>query len=373
VGSDAPVYSLVPVFLGEANRFGTQPQYRLDPTLANADLKPEITRSDEIGAELTLLDRVTLDASVYRKSTRDQIFDVEISGASGFDRKWINAGEISNKGIEALLSVNVFQNPRGFTWSTTFNFAKNRSKVVDLAPGVDAILLGSGGFGDVRVEARRGEPYGVIRGYRFQRDPTTGSLLIGDNGRPLREASLSTLGSVQPDWTGGWANQVSFRNFSLSTLLDIKRGGELYSVTQMFGEYAGVLESSLRGREEDWDSPGIVVPGTNVNTGQPNTVNITAERYFHGLFGFTENYVYDAGYVKLRELRLTYALPGNWANRILGARAASIAFTGRNLVTWKDVPNIDPEFAYSSRNDQGIEVNMSPNPRSFGMNLRLVP
>jgi TonB-linked SusC/RagA family outer membrane protein len=374
VGSDAPVYALVPVFLGEPNRFGTEPQYRLDPTLANADLKPEITRSDEVGAELTLLDsRVTLDASVYRKSTRDQIFDVEISGASGFDRKWINAGEISNKGIEALLSVNVFENPRGFTWTTTFNFAKNRSKVVDLSPGVDAILLASGGFGDVRVEARRGEPYGAIRGYRFQRDPTTGSLRIGGSGRPLREADLSTLGSVQPDWTGGWANQFSFGNFSFNTLLDIKRGGKLYSVTQMFGEYAGVLESSLRGREEDWDSPGIVVPGINVTTGQPNTVKITAERYYHGLFGFTENYVYDAGYVKLRELRLSYALPGNWANRILGARAASIALTGRNLVTWKNVPNIDPEFAYSSRNDQGIEVNMSPNPRSFGMNLRLIP
>jgi len=374
VGSDAPVYSLAPVFLGESNRFGTQPQYRLDPTLANAELKPEITRSDEIGAEVTLLDnRVTLDASVYKKSTRDQIFDVEISGASGFNRKWINAGEISNKGIEALLSVNVFQNPTGFTWTTTFNFAKNRSKVVDLAPGVDAILLGSGGFGDVRVEARRGEPYGAIRGYKFRRDSATGQLLIGNNGRPLREANLSTLGTVQPDWTGGWGNQFSFGNFSFNTLLDIKVGGKLYSVTQMFGEYAGVLESSLRGREEDWDSPGIVVPGLNVNTRQPNTVNITAERYFHGLFGFTENYVYDAGYVKLRELRLTYALPGNWANRILGARAASIAFTGRNLVTWKDVPNIDPEFAYSSRNDQGIEVNMSPNPRSFGMNLRLVP
>jgi outer membrane receptor protein involved in Fe transport len=373
VGSDAPVYSLVPVFLGEANRFGNQPQYRLDPTLANATLKPEITRSDEIGAELSLLDdRVTLDASVYRKSTRDQIFDVEISGASGFNRKWINAGEISNKGIEALLNLNVFENPTGFTWSTTFNFARNRSKVVDLSPGVDAILLASGGFGDVRVEARKGEPYGAIRGYKFRRN-ASGALLIGDNGRPLREAQLSTLGSVQPDWTGGWANHFSYGNFSFNTLLDIKRGGKLYSVTQMFGEYAGVLESSLRGREEDWDSPGIVVPGVNVNTGAPNTVSITSERYFHGLFGFTENYVYDAGYVKLRELRLTYALPGSWANRILGARAASVALTGRNLVTWKDVPNIDPEFAYSSRNDQGIEVNMSPNPRSFGMNIRLVP
>jgi hypothetical protein len=374
VGSDAPVYALVPVFLGEANRFGSEPQYRLDSTLANATLKPEITRSDEIGAELALLEgRVSLETSVYRKSTRDQIFDVEISGASGFDKKWINAGEISNKGIEALLSVNVFENPRGFTWTTTFNFAKNRSKVVDLSPGVDAILLASGGFGDVRVEARRGEPYGAIRGYRFRRDSATGAVLIGNNGLPLREASLSTLGNVQPDWTGGWGNQFSYGNFSLNTLLDIKRGGELYSVTQMFGEYAGVLASSLRGREEDWNSPGIVAEGLNVDTRQPNTVRVTSEQYFHGLFGRTENYVYDAGYVKLRELRLTYALPGNWANKILGARAASVAFTGRNLYMWKNVPNIDPEFAYSSRNDQGIEVNMSPNPRSFCMNLRLVP
>jgi TonB-linked SusC/RagA family outer membrane protein len=373
VGSDAPVYSLAPVFLGDPNRFGTQPQYRLDPTLANADLKPEITRSDEVGAELAMFDnRVTLDASAYRKSTHDQIFDVDIPSGSGFTRKWINAGEISNKGIEALLGVNLFQNPAGLSWHTNFIFAKNKSEVVDLAPDVDAILLGSGGFGEVRVEARRGEPYGVIRGYRFRRDEA-GNLLIGDNGRPLRETTQSSLGSIQPDWTGGWANQFSYGNFALNTLLDIKRGGKLYSVTQMFGEYAGVLESSLRGRENDWNDPGIVVEGVNVNTGQPNTQNITAEQYFHGLFGFTENYVYDAGYVKLREVRLTYSLPGTWANRVLGARAASIALTGRNLVTWKNVPNIDPEFAYSSRNDQGIEVNMSPNPRSFGINFRIIP
>ena len=373
VGSDAPVYSLAPVFLGDANRFGSQPQYRLDPTLANANLKPELTRSNEVGAEMALFDnRVTLDASAYRKSTYNQIFDVDVSGASGFTRKWINAGSIANNGIETLLGLNLFQNPTGFSWNTTFNFAKNRSKVVDLAPDVDAVLLGTGGFGEVRVEARRGEPYGVIRGYRFRRD-SLGNLLIGNNGRPLREAAQSSLGSIQPDWTGGWANQIRFGNFAFNTLLDIKRGGKLYSVTNMFGEYAGVLESSLRGRENDWNDPGIVVEGINVNTGQPNTRNITAERYFHGLFGFTENYVYDASYVKLRELRLMYNLPDSWAGRILGASGASIALTGRNLKMWKKVPNIDPEFAYSSRNDQGIEVNMSPNPRSFGINLRIVP
>jgi hypothetical protein len=141
----------------------------------------------------------------------------------------------------------------------------------------------------------------------------------------------------------------------------------------MFGEYAGVLNSSLLGREEDFDKPGYLVQGIDVATGKPNTKRITSEEYFHGLFGYTENYVYDAGYVKLREVRLSYNLPDAWANRIMGARAATIALTGRNLYMWKNVPNIDPEFAYSSRNDQGIEVNMSPNPRSVGFNLRIIP
>jgi len=384
VGSDAPVYSLVPVFLGNANRFGSLPQFGLDSRLANPNLKPEITRSDEVGAELSLFDsRVSLDASFYSKSTRNQIFDVSISGASGFDKKWVNAGEISNKGIETLLTIIPVQST-GFNWTTTFNWARNRSKVVDLAPDVETIVLGSGGFGDVVVEARKGEPYGAIRGYRYERD-ADGNILV-DGGFPLRENSLSVLGNIQPKWTGGWGNQFSFGNFSINTLLDARKGGKLYSVTNMFGEYAGVLESSLRGRENGAcvartpapddaciDDPGVVVPGIDVATGLPNTTAITAEEYYHGLFAYTERYVYDAGYVKLRELRLSYNLPASVANKIMGAHGATIAFTGRNLKMWTNVPNIDPEFAYSSRNDQGIEVNMSPNPRSLGFNLRITP
>jgi TonB-linked SusC/RagA family outer membrane protein len=372
VGSDAPTYSLVPVFLGNSQRFGTQPQYSLDTRLANANLKPEITRSDEVGAEVSLFnDRVHLDGSAYKKSTRNQIFDVEISGASGFDRKWINAGEISNKGVEALLTLNLLPSSSRLGWNTTFNFARNRSKVVDLSPDVETIQLGTGGFGDVIVEARKGEPYGAIRGYKYARDDN-GNILVED-GYPVRENDLSVLGNIQPKWTGGWGNQINVGNFSLNTLLDIKRGGSLYSVTNMFGEYAGVLKETLHGRENDWNDPGVVVDGIDVATGQKNTTSITAEEYYHGLFAYTERYVYDAGYVKLRELRVSYNLPGTWARKFFGARAASVALTGRNLHMWTKVPNIDPEFAYSSRNDQGIEVNMSPNPRSFGFNLRIIP
>jgi TonB-linked SusC/RagA family outer membrane protein len=372
VGSDAPVYSLVPVFIGDPDRFGTSPQFSLDSRLANPNLKPEITRSDEVGAELALFDsRVSLDASLYSKATRNQIFDVEISGASGFNKKWVNAGEISNKGIETLLTIIPFQSPTGFNWTTTLNWARNRSRVVDLAPDVETIVLGSGGFGDAVVEARKGEPYGVIRGYKYQRDPA-GNILVGD-GFPLREDTLSVLGNIQPKWTGGWGNQFSFGNFSINTLLDARKGGKLYSVTNMFGEYAGVLANSIPGREKDWNDPGVVVTGIDVATGQPNTTPVTAELYYHGLFGYTERYVYDAGYVKLRELRLSYNLPASWANRIMGAHGATLALTGRNLKMWTNVPNIDPEFAYSSGNFQGIEVNMSPNPRSIGFNLRIVP
>jgi hypothetical protein len=243
--------------------------------------------------------------------------------------------------------------------------------VVDLAPDVETIVLGTGGFGDVVVEARKGQPYGAIRGYRYLRNEA--GQIYTSAGRPVSEDTLSVLGNIQPKWTGGWGNQLAFGNFSLNTLLDIRRGGNLYSVTNMFGEYAGVLESTIAGREVDWNNPGIVLDAVDIDSMKPNTRNRTAESYYHSLFGFTERYVYDAGYVKLREVRLGYNLPSSWASRIMGAQSASIALTGRNLKMWTNVPNIDPEFAYSSTNDQGIEVNMSPNPRSIGINLRIVP
>jgi hypothetical protein len=260
--------------------------------------------------------------------------------------------------------------PDGFRWTSTLNFARNRSKVVDLAPGVSTIVLGNGLFGDVTIEARKGEPYGTIRGNPFARD-SAGNILV-DQGLPVA-GPFTVLGNIQPNWTGGWANTLTYRNFSLSVLFDVRRGGKIVSLTNYLGDYAGTMGSSLRGRETDWDKPGIVVKGIDVNTGQPNTTRVTAETYFQSLFHLIEPYVYDGSYVKLRELRVAYDLPAKWASLFMGAREASIAVTGRNLVTWKKVPNIDPEFAYSSRNDQGMEYMIPSNPRSVGFNLRIVP
>ena len=371
VGNDAPAYSLATVYVGDANKFKGLPQFSLSNSLANAELKPEITRSDEGGIEMGLLNsRITLDASLYNKTTRNQIFNVDVSPASGFLTKSVNAGRINNRGFEALLTLVPIQADNGLNWTTTLNYSRNRSTVVELAPGIATIVLGSGIFAEFNIEARQGLPYGTIYGSYFDRD-AQGRLQI-DGGIPVPGNGFKVLGNIQPTWTGGVGNQLTFRNMSLNVLFDIRRGGKIVSSTNEVGEYSGVLQSSLRGRETDWNTPGIVVDGIDVNTGQPNTTSVTAETYFQSIFPNIEPYVYDGGYVKLRELRFSLDLPASFASRF-GAHAASFAITGRNLKMWKKVPNIDPEFAYNSSNFQGFEYAIPSNPRSIGLSLRVTP
>jgi hypothetical protein len=180
------------------------------------------------------------------------------------------------------------------------------------------------------------------------------------------------LGSIQPKWTGGISNQISWRGLSAGALLDIRHGGKIMSYTNYVGNYSGVLESTLIGREVDWDNPGIVVNGWDVDDQAPNTTNVTSEDYFQNLFGATGATTYDASYVKLREFRLGYDLPQRWASRVR-ASSVSLALTGRNLALWTDVPNVDPEFAYSSGNFQGIEYAFPGNTRSWGLSVRITP
>ena len=370
VGNDAQPYQLATTFTGNSNKFAGLPQFSLGNNLANPNLKPEITRSDEAGLEIGLFNgRASFDATYYAKETRDQIFNVTVSGASGFETKAVNAGRVTNKGFEALVSVTPVQARNGFIWTSTFNYGQNRSKVVELSEGIETIVLGQGIFGEVNIEARQGQPYGTIYGTAFERD-SAGNLLT-DGGIPVA-GGFKVLGNIQPKWNGGWNNQFSFRNVSLGVLFDMRRGGKIVSSTNFVGEYSGVLEGSLRGREADFDNPGIVVRGIDVNTGQPNDVRVTSEQYFQGFFPTIEPYVYDASFVKLREVRLGFDLPARLAQQ-LRSESINLALTGRNLLTWKNVPNIDPEFSYSSGNFQGLEYAIPSNPRSIGLSVRITP
>jgi outer membrane receptor protein involved in Fe transport len=367
VGTDADPYKLRTVYNGNSNKFAALPLFGLDNTIANENLKPEITTSNEVGLELGFFNgRVSLDATYYAKSTRDQILNLTLPPSSGFGALAINAGEIQNKGAEVLLGATPVRLANGFEWNTSLTWARNRGKVVALSGSLQTVTLGSAW--NATVEARLNEPYGVIRGIPFLRDDQ-GNLVVEDG--LLQPGARRVMGNIQPDWTGGWSNTLSYKRFVVSALVDIHQGGDIFSISNMFGQYAGVFASTLRGREVDFDNPGVTVKGVNPD-GTPNTTNVTSEEYFHGLFQLHEPFIMDNSYWKLRELRVAYDLPTNWAARV-NSRAVNIAFVGRNLFTHANVPNIDPEFSYTTGNFQGMEFAPLPNARSIGLNLRITP
>lgn len=371
VGNDADPYQLATTYVGQANKFGSLPQYTFNNQLANPALKPENTNSSEVGLELGLLNnRATLDASYYAKATTNEIVSLSLARETGFSSASLNAGKLTNKGIEAQLTLIPVQLSNGFTWTSTFNYAANRSKLISLYPGVQNYLIGS--TWTIDEEARVGQPYGDIFATPYMRDSATGELLLSD-GLPQNDAGhRRVLGNVNPKWVGGWNNEIRWGRFTASALLDIHRGGNIYSVTNMFGQYTGVLASSINGRQVDWNKPGLVVHGIDEATGKENTVNVTAEDYYQSLFENGEAFLYDDSFIKLREVRVGVDLPSGFTSR-LKVSSANLAFIGRNLWTHTKVPNIDPEFAYTTGNYQGAEFAALPTTRSLGINLRITP
>jgi len=371
VGSDASAYQLQTTFSGSSSKFSGLPLYSLSNTSNNAALKPERTFGSEGGVELSLWnDRITFDGTYYLKQTRDQIIPLTVSPSTGFSQTIINAGQISNRGIEALLSVKPISMPNGLQWTSTINWTRNRNRVDELAPGLSTIVIAS--QWQANIEARVGQPYGVIYGYGWKRDPATGKLLTLD-GLPQQDPNKKILGNVNPDWVGGWANEFRYKRLSLNTLLDVHKGGENFSVGNWWGMYAGILSSSLKGREIDWNKPGLVVEGIDAKTGQPNTTVVTAEDYGHNLYPTHEPAIFNTGFVKLREVQLNWNVPPRFARRVYMSEL-NVGVVGRNLLTWTSFPNYDPENATNAGNGgQGFDMGAMPTTRSIGFNISLTP
>ena len=368
VGSDATPYQLLTVFQGSSSKFGPLPLFSLSNNLANANLKPELTTSAEVGAEIAFYDgRVTLDASYYAKNTKNQILNLVIPPTSGYSTQAINAGHISNKGFEASLGVTPLKSEEGLNWTSTFNYASNRSKVVSLTPGLTSVVLAS--QWSATVTATAGQPYGQLNGYTYLRNDD-GELLTS-NGLPIR-GPQTVLGNINPRWVGGWNNDFRYKRFTGSFLLDFHVGGKIFSTTNMMCDQSGQCANTLRGREVDWNDPGIVVQGVDRNTGEPNATTVTSEQYFLSLWLIHQQYTYDAGYVKLREARIGYDLPESLVSRV-NAQAINLSLVGRNLWTHSKLPNIDPEFTYGTGNGQGFEYATLPTNRSVGITLQITP
>lgn len=369
VGNDADPYQLA-VTYSPGTPFGSVPRFTVPDQIPNSALKPERTRSWETGAELRFLnDRVSFDGSYYNKLTSDQIIPAQITAAIGFTSAVVNAGTLSNHGIEGQLNITPIQ--RGsFSWDVTANYARNRSEVVSLYKGLQTVVLG--GYWGLTVEARQNEPYGTLYGNPFLRDSQ--GRLITLNGLPQTDPKQRVLGHYTPNWIGGLQNTFHLGNFDLSFLFDTKQGGQIFSTTKMFGNMAGVLKTSLVGRENGQtlaEGGGLTVNGVNAD-GSPNTTKVTAQAYFNALFQNHEASIVSATFTKLREMRLGYTVPSSVSSRF-HVTAMKASLVGRNLWLHAAAPDIDPETAFDNSNVQGIEFAGFPSARSVGFFLNVTP
>lgn len=373
VGSAGPLapYSIKPSF-AYGNKWGDTPAAIYPGTLWNPNIKNQDTREYEVGLEARLLkSRLRFDVTYYDKLTTDVIMEKDIDPASGNTGYWDNVADLSNKGIELALSGDVIKS-EDFNLSFNINFAKNENEArnIDDDPTTNNGQVVLGGIWNVDIVAKEGEAVGAIVGPGFLRDDN--GAIIYENGLPQRDPTAKVLGNINPDWTGGLGINMSYKNFSLSTLFDVKKGGEIYSQTNTWGKLAGVLEETSQGRETGIIGEGVMSDGNGGYV--PNNVVTTAQNYFGTAYSqnIAESSVYDASFIKWRELALTYSLPTKLIENT-GVDQVTMGVSVRNLaILYKKVPHIDPESAFSSdTGQQGLEYAQIPSTRSIGFNLNV--
>lgn len=342
--------------------FQGDPRYSTALSSNNADLVPELKTTKEIGLEFSLFKkRVNLDVSYYDVITTDLITPIQLETSTGFSSKLINAGKLQNRGIETTLNINPIRT-EDFNWDITWNFAKNDNKLVELFEDVTSLQLAQGPF-RARLLAVVGQKYGQLYGTDFVYD-NNGNKLVGADGNYVASEQKS-LGSIIPDYNMGIRNAFRYKNFSLSALIDIQKGGSYFSTTHMWGTYSGMLENSVaNGIREN----GIVVDGVLAD-GTQNTQNIPARTWAQAHYNTVDaQNVFDADYIKLREVSFGYNLPIKKEGPFSSIK---LSVYGRNLFAWGLAwKGMDPEMAsYGSGNTQGIEGGSLPSTRTYGMNL----
>ncbi|WP_254639860.1 SusC/RagA family TonB-linked outer membrane protein [Chitinophaga sp. GbtcB8] len=402
VGKDTDPYQLINTYPFN-QPFDNNPLLTVSDKFLKDDLKPEITTATEVGAEIGLFkDRARLDVTYYNSNSSNQILLADVSPTTGYLKKLLNAGKINNHGIEVTLGLTPVSTASGFRWDVNVNYSRNVSKVVELDKDgfLNDYVLGSSG--NIQVLASKGQRYGALFGKAFLRNDQ-GQIVVNADGSPAIDPNKKILGYYTPKWIGSINNVLSYKGISISFLIDTKQGGSIWSGTNYTGIYTGVLAESLPGRDAEHGGLPYYYPGNDKkatpvqladhNTGAPggatvyhdgmifngttadgkqNTTILPAQSYYKAVYNssLNESSVYDASFIKLREVRIGYTFPHEWL-RGLRFQDLNITLTGRNLwIIDKKVPNIDPETAFNTGNGQGLETLQIPTARSFGINLR---
>ena len=374
------------------DNFGQAILFSYPTTVNNPELQNESLTSFEAGLELAAVDsRLRFDLGLYQQISGDQIVSVELSKSTGASFKWLNGGEIENRGIEVSLGYDIIKNAN-FNWNLTANWAKNVSEVNSLPEGIDNYQINS--FqGGVSLNATVGQPYGVLRGTGYSY--LNGQPIINASGYPVAIAD-QVIGNPNPDWTGGIMNTFTYKSLAFGFLVDMSQGGEVFSLDMHYGLGTG-LPSETGGLNElgnpirdalvfnepgnpaagyASNSGGIIFPGVQAD-GSVNTVRARAD-YYGGAYYWgnatrqpNSMHIYDASFAKLREVTITYKLPKS----LFGGNVfqnASISAVGSNLwIINKNVPHADPESGLSAGNGQGYLSGSYPTMRTYGFKLDL--
>jgi len=395
VGADAPAQALADAYnMGTA--FGSTSLASAPSTSNNASLLPENTKSTEAGLEMMFFkNRVGFDVSWYDQTSENQIMPAKVSSASGQIYKYVNAGVINNQGVELSLSATPIQSA-DFEWNTNLNWTKNKNMVVSLFEGAENLQL-AGVQGGVTIEARPGEAYGVIYGTTHVRDaegrPVVYDMPSQYGGVRYLVGEKDVIGNINPDWFAGWNNAFRYKNWTASVLLDMQMGGDFFSLDTYYGFATGIYDISagtndLGNPVRDLANDGGGYKLTNVAYWDGSTVDgdgnpsgfVTGDyyadmHYYGNALGYARNareyHVWDASFIKLREVALNYSVPASYLGST-GIKGLDVALTGRNLaILWKNNPYSDPEAGLSAGNVQGYQSGAYPAVREVGVNVKL--
>ncbi|MCT4590927.1 MAG: SusC/RagA family TonB-linked outer membrane protein [Carboxylicivirga sp.] len=407
VGSDTDPYRLALTYgLTGKSYNGMATGAIMEDFIPNSELQPQTTTSWEVGTDLRFFNNaVGLDVTYYEQTTDDQILNVEVPVVSGYRNAILNSGSLENKGIEMQLNVKPFKGD--FTWDIVLNYTKVWNTVKSLHEKVDAYTIANARWSGVSVVALEGEEFGVIMGRAFKRDDDGNIVHDASTGLPIATDSPQKIGSILPDWTGGMINTFSYKNVTLKANLDVRIGGDIYSITnrQMVGGGTHAITEAGREGFNDWakrndDARNEWIDGGNnpddyepipmdkgfVGEGvklvgvdeegneiyETNDVMTNPQNYWrHTSTNIPESNVYDASYIKIRDLSIGYSVPKRYLKNT-PIQGLTFSVIGRNLFTlYKNVPNIDPESTYNNGNGQGLEYGSLPTRRHYGFNLNV--
>ena len=379
VGNDTDPFRTSSTFVAQTP-FGGQPTFSEQGVLAAPNLLPEQTTSVEVGFDARFWDdRLGLDLTYYNQNTENQILSLPVPLSSGYRQRITNGGKVSASGLEAVLSLRPVWNDK-FRWTSRFNFATNRARVDELPEGTERFTLAfSRVYNSVNQTVffivEEGGQIGDIWGTGYARNEN-GDLILNSDGGFIADNNLRKLGNANPDFTLGFQNNFRFGNFDLGFLLDWRQGGQIVSRTLALAGVAGQLEETVNRPAEGFVIEGVQNTGTSDNpVYTPNTTAVSAESFYRSFYNrnHEENNVYDASFLKIREVSLTYRLAqSQLAGSFLdGLGSLSLSLIGRNLYAFTAIPHFDPEqFAIQGQNIVGgVEDISYPTARSFGLSL----